>query len=51
MGCYDDFIAEALGRVNEIMPWDLSLALASGGKPILLDVREPLEFAMRCCPA
>lgn len=44
MGCYDNFIAEALDRVKEIMPWDLSRVLAGGGKPILLDVREPLEF-------
>jgi len=41
---YDDLVAEALTRVNEIMPWDLSRALAAGGKPVLLDVREPAEF-------
>jgi rhodanese-related sulfurtransferase len=43
---YDDLVAEALTRVKEIMPWDLSRALAAGNKPILLDVREPAEFAM-----
>jgi len=42
---YDDLVADALSRVQEIMPWDLSRSLASGGKPILLDVREPAEFA------
>ena len=42
---YDDLVAEALTRVKEILPWDLSRALAAGSKPILLDVREPAEFA------
>ena len=41
---YDDLVAEALTRVKEIMPWDLSRALAAGSKPVLLDVREPAEF-------
>ena len=45
MESYKDLIAEALQRVKEIMPWDLSRSLAAGNKPILLDVREPLEFA------
>jgi rhodanese-related sulfurtransferase len=47
---YDDLVAEALTRVKEIMPWDLSRALAAGNKPILLDVREPAEFAMLRVP-
>jgi rhodanese-related sulfurtransferase len=47
---YDDLVAEALTRVKEIMPWDLSRALASGSKPLLLDVREPAEFAMLRIP-
>ena len=41
---YDDLIAEALARVKEIMPWDLSRSLAAGNKPVLIDVREPAEF-------
>jgi rhodanese-related sulfurtransferase len=41
---YDDLINEALTRVKEIMPWDLSRALAAGGKPMLLDIREAAEF-------
>jgi rhodanese-related sulfurtransferase len=41
---YDDLVAGALSRVKEIMPWDLSRALAAGSKPLLLDVREPAEF-------
>jgi rhodanese-related sulfurtransferase len=44
MESYDDLITEALARVKEIMPWDLSRSLAAGNKPILLDVREPVEF-------
>lgn len=47
---YDDLVAEALARVKEIMPWDLSRALAAGNKPLLLDVREPSEFAMLHIP-
>lgn len=47
---FDDLIAEALTRVKEIMPWDLSRALAAGNKPILLDVREPVEFDLLRIP-
>ncbi len=47
---YADLITEALQRVKEIMPWDLSRLLAAGSKPILLDVREPHEFAMLRIP-
>ena len=41
---YDDLIAEALTRVKEIMPWDLSRRLSAGNRPLLRDVREPAEF-------
>jgi rhodanese-related sulfurtransferase len=47
---YDDLVAEALSRVKEILPWDLSRALAAGSKPILLDVREPAEFDLLRIP-
>jgi rhodanese-related sulfurtransferase len=47
---YNDLVAEALARVKEIMPWDLSRALAAGSKPILLDVREPAEFDLLRIP-
>jgi rhodanese-related sulfurtransferase len=47
---YDELVAEALMRVKEIMPWDLSRALAAGSKPILLDVREPAEFDLLRIP-
>ncbi len=47
---YDALVAEALTRVKEIMPWDLSRSLAAGKMPMLLDVREPAEFAMLHIP-
>ncbi len=47
---YEDLLAESLTRVKEIMPWDLSRSLAAGNEPILLDVREAVEFAMLCIP-
>jgi len=50
MSRYDDLVAEALARVKEIMPWDLSRSLTAGNKPVLLDVREPAEFAMLRIP-
>lgn len=50
MMSYDDLVAEALTRVKEIMPWDLSRTLAAGSQPLLLDVREPGEFAMLRIP-
>lgn len=42
---YDDLVAEALTRVKEVMPWDLNKRFAAGDGPLLLDVREPDEFA------
>lgn len=50
MNRYDDLVAEALTRVKEIMPWDLNRLLASGKQPLLLDVREPAEFALLHIP-
>lgn len=44
MGRYADLVDEARKRVSEIMPWDLSRSLTAGKKPVLLDVREPIEF-------
>jgi rhodanese-related sulfurtransferase len=43
---YDDLVAEALLRVPEILPWDLSELLGGAGEPVLLDVREPAEFSV-----
>jgi rhodanese-related sulfurtransferase len=42
---YAELVADALTRVKEIQPWDLSRQLAAGEMPLLLDVREPAEFA------
>lgn len=42
---YANLVTDALTRVKEIMPWDLSRMLAAGEQPILLDVREPAEFS------
>jgi rhodanese-related sulfurtransferase len=42
---YADLVAVALTRVKEVQPWDLSKLLAAGDAPLLLDVREPAEFA------
>jgi len=47
---YTDLVADALTRVREIQPWDLRNLLAEGRKLVLLDVREPAEFAMLCIP-
>jgi len=47
---YRELVADALTRVREIMPWDLGKQLAAGGQPLLLDVREPAEFAMLHIP-
>jgi len=47
---YEDLIADALTRVQEIMPWDLSRRLTVGDAPVLLDVREPAEFDMLHIP-
>jgi rhodanese-related sulfurtransferase len=41
---YDELVNEALARVQEIMPWDLSRALAASQPCLLVDVREPAEF-------
>jgi rhodanese-related sulfurtransferase len=47
---YADLLAEARERVPEVMPWDLSAQLASATPPLVLDVREPAEFAAAHIP-
>ena len=47
---YADLLADALTRVREIQPWDLSERLAQPAPPLLLDVREPAEFAVLHIP-
>lgn len=47
---YADLVADALTRVREVMPWDLRDLLRSSPPPLLLDVREPQEFAAAHIP-
>jgi len=47
---YSDLLADALRRVPEIQPWDLRERLARDAPPLLLDVREPGEFALARIP-
>jgi len=47
---YINLVTDALTRVKEIQPWDLSRQLAAGKELVLLDVREPAEFAMLHIP-
>jgi rhodanese-related sulfurtransferase len=47
---YADLLADALRRVPEIQPWDLRERLARDAPPLLLDVREPEEFALARIP-
>jgi rhodanese-related sulfurtransferase len=47
---YDDLIAEALNRVREVTPWDFGRRYKSGDVPLLVDLREPAEFALLRIP-
>ena len=47
---YTYLVADAHTRVQEIQPWDLSKLLVAGRELVLLDVREPAEFAMLHIP-
>ena len=42
---FADLVTACLPQVPEILPWDLRERLDQHGKLILLDVREPTEFA------
>ncbi|HET7832142.1 MAG TPA: rhodanese-like domain-containing protein [Gallionella sp.] len=43
---YDDLIEDALTRVKEVTPWDFGRRFKSASDlPLLLDIREPAEFA------
>ena len=46
MKTYAQLVSQAQIRVREIMPWDLLEKLSGSGAPLLLDVREPSEFAL-----
>lgn len=47
---YADLLADAAQRVREIQPWDLSRQLMHDQPPLVLDVREPSEFALARIP-
>ncbi len=47
---YADLLADALTRVREIQPWDLGRQLAGDRPPMVVDVREPTEFARARIP-
>jgi rhodanese-related sulfurtransferase len=45
MKTYADLLTDAAQRVPQIMPWDLVDRIVRGDAPLVLDVREPSEFA------
>jgi rhodanese-related sulfurtransferase len=47
---YDELVADALARVKEVTPWDFGRRFQAGDVPLLLDVREPSEFAVLRIP-
>jgi len=42
---FTDLINDCLPHIQEIFPWDLADWLASGRELLLVDIREPYEFA------
>ncbi len=42
---FNDLISDALNDINEILPWDLEEYLEKTPDALLLDIREPEEFA------
>jgi len=45
MKSYTDLIAECLPEVEELFPWDLAERLKEKPEPLLVDIREPYEYA------
>ncbi|MCY3803313.1 MAG: rhodanese-like domain-containing protein [Gammaproteobacteria bacterium] len=45
MKTFKQLVSEYERLVNEIMPWDLEQKLCSDHQPLVLDIREPEEFA------
>jgi rhodanese-related sulfurtransferase len=45
MKSLDDFINEALKNVEELFPWDLEEQINNKADLLLLDIREPYEYA------
>ncbi|HOJ21631.1 MAG TPA: rhodanese-like domain-containing protein, partial [Armatimonadota bacterium] len=42
---YSELGKKGGSRVRELMPWDLAAELAAAEPPLVLDVREPAEYA------
>jgi rhodanese-related sulfurtransferase len=42
---FEQLITDALHRVQELFPWDLADKLESGEQVLLVDIREPYEYA------
>lgn len=51
MKSYDALVDDALTRVREVTPWDFGKRYRSGDVPLLLDIREPAEFALLRIPS
>jgi rhodanese-related sulfurtransferase len=45
-----DLVAEAKSRIREISAWDAAAAIRSNPKILVLDVREPGEYALERLP-
>ena len=46
MKTFQQMVADALSHVTELMPWDLEEKLQQDNPPLLIDVREPYEYAV-----
>jgi len=45
MKSFQDLVDENSKLIDELMPWDLEEKLNQNNPPMLLDIREPAEFA------
>lgn len=45
MKTFKELIADCLGSIEEVLPWDFKKLLEEGRPLFLLDIREPYEFA------
>ena len=50
MKSYRDLVADLSGRIDEVMPWELAEELARDQRLLVVDVREPEEFAAMHIP-